>query len=707
MKGPVQTVSQKAGKAPAVDDSHSSSSKKPADSPADAEGRPKGDDHAKDASRTRPAKEKVVRGRVLLPDGQPAARADLYWTETESSGARKKAKAVRRGMTNDDGQFEITLSQNMLPSTQNPQSVMARKAGFGVAWLRITREEIPSDITLKMVADRPIHGRVIDTEGRPVVGARIAIGSLLAPPDGDLDPFLLAWKQSWRDAFFSKLDEPGGFYATFDAIGALTNDDGRFEIFGVGIERVAALEIRSDGYGYDQLYIVNRDGFDAESYNQLTLSDRMPGMNIRGGTSPRLASSPFEHVLVAELVIRGKVSTSEASPVVGASVYSHSSGWAPDVTSITESSGRYELHGHPRGATVFLSVGAPEESHLLDSSLQRQAAAMETELVIDVEMKPGVAVEGRVFDRATGKGVQAGVQFVALPENRFVDKDDRHHFATQTNKDGQFHLMIVPGPGVLMAQVHGGARIADHDITPYRQASFSPEDSQRVPTTVNGDDRYFTVHDNAIEFLSIENAVKVLDLTSNNGPTICDLPVDPGKTVKIAIEDEQGQPVGEAFVSGLTDTWPNTFRLAEPSCTAYGLGADRPRRVCVLHPIRRLAASITLTGDEREPVTIKLAGSASMSGRALTPDGQPLADALVQINYAGRSASELLRFSELEHTPFKTDNEGRFLADNILPGEQLSLDFKLGQTFYRVGGRQELTAGQKLNMGEVTVKLVR
>ena len=79
----------------------------------------------------------------------------------------------------------------------------------------------------------------------------------------------------------------------------------------------------------------------------------------------------------------------------------------------------------------------------------------------------------------------------------------------------------------------------------------------------------------------------------------------------------------------------------------------------------------------------------------------------MQINYAGRSASELLRFSELEYAPLKTDSEGRFLADNIVPGERFSLDFKLGQTFYRVGGRRELTAGQKLNLEDVTVKLVR
>ncbi|MGH7140289.1 MAG: hypothetical protein ACREHD_31520, partial [Pirellulales bacterium] len=304
----------------------------------------------------------------------------------------------------------------------------------------------------------------------------------------------------------------------------------------------------------------------------------------------------------------------------------------------------------------------------------------------------------------------AGVQFVPLPENDFVDPDNHHDPATQTDESGQFRLLVVPGPGVLMAQVHGGARIGDKQISPYRQASFSQEESRRVPTTVNGDDRYFTIRDNSIQFLMNENAVKVIDLKPGGEPVSCDLPVDPGKTRMIAIEDEQGQPVSDAFISGLADTWPYTFRVGEARCTVYGLGTDRPRRVCVLHPERWLAASVVLTGEEAEPIKVRLVASASVSGRALTPDGQPLADALVQVNYAGRSASELLRFSELEYASLKTDRDGRFHAENIVPGERFSLDFNEGGTFFRTpltDEQRKLKAGQKLELGEVTVKKIR
>ncbi|HQU43061.1 MAG TPA: carboxypeptidase-like regulatory domain-containing protein, partial [Pirellulales bacterium] len=214
-----------------------------------------------------PADGKIVRGRVLLPGGTPAAGADLYWTEIELSGTREIQKAVPRGTANDEGRFEISLSESDLPATLTPQTLIARKAGYGIAWLRIARKEIPGDIALQLAEDRPIRGRVMDTEGRPVIEAKVSIGNILASRDRNLDAFLLAWKQDWRDAY-TKLDAPGGFCAVFDPLDTVTSQEGRFEISGVGVERVAAIEIRAAGYAYDQLDVVTRQNFDAHSYNE-------------------------------------------------------------------------------------------------------------------------------------------------------------------------------------------------------------------------------------------------------------------------------------------------------------------------------------------------------------------------------------------------------------------------------------------------------
>ncbi|HUY32354.1 MAG TPA: M56 family metallopeptidase [Pirellulales bacterium] len=670
-------------------------------------------------------------GRVLLPDGKPAAGADLYWARIESPQPGSKLKITKRGGTDGEGRFQIALAQSDLPATVVPSSLVAHKLGFGIAWVEVARGQVPPDITLRLVEDRPIRGRVTDTEGRPVAGARVAAAAVLASRNGRLDAFLTAWKQNWRDSWM-KLDRPGGLYAPL--LFVVTDDDGRFQLSGVGVERVAEVDITAAGYAYDTLQVVNREGFDADSYNKATAFGRMPRASVLG-TVPQLTAPLIEHVVEAELVIRGKVFTGATrAPVAGAVVYAGIGGWGAQV-SVTDGAGRYELHGHARNQTVELSVRAPAPSELLDRRwLQRDAAPTEAALTMDVELKRGIVIEGRVFDRTNGKGVEGAVRFVRLPGNDSVDEADLQDAATATGDGGHFRLLVVPGPGVVMAQVTEGPRIDGTEINTYRQASFSQEESQRVPTTIDGDDRYFTGLGGAIDFLTSENAVKVIDVAPNSEPVTCDLPVDPGKTGKIAIEDEQGRPVSDAFVSGLADRWAYAVRIAEPTCTVYGLGPDRPRRVCILHPQRRLAASVTLTGEERGPVKVRLVASATIAGRALDSAGEPIADAFVQIRYARRSASELLRMVILEQAPLKTDRDGRFHVENIVPGERFGLDFRQGDTFFRaplvsgqreLSGRQpqfaqwiqrmigltderwELKAGQKLEMGDTKMKELR
>jgi hypothetical protein len=263
-----------------------------------------------------------------------------------------------------------------------------------------------------------------------------------------------------------------------------------------------------------------------------------------------------------------------------------------------------------------------------------------------------------------------------------------------------------------MAHVQSGRPNVDgRKPNPYRQASFSEEDSKRVPILMGGDDRRFATAGKSLVFLPSENAVKVIDLAPGSEPVSYDLPVDAGKTLKVAIEDEQGQPLSNAFVAGVADSGVTAFQIAESSCTIYGLGADQPRRVCILHPQRKLAASCTLTGEEPGLVTVRLTAPASIRGRALDPDGEPLADAVVNVSYLGRGASELLRLVNLESEPIKTDGDGRFQVEGVLPGERLMLSFKQGDAYYFIGGltdeKRQLEAGQKLDVGDAKVEQVR
>ncbi|HET6880462.1 MAG TPA: carboxypeptidase-like regulatory domain-containing protein [Pirellulales bacterium] len=674
----------------------------------------------------------VLRGRVLLPDGKPAAGAGIYWLQFKAPPPRKPEDVVfeKRAATDDEGRFEFSLLEHDAPlDKQQPRPLVAYLQGYGVDWVEIVQDQVPNDAALRLVDDHPVRGRVADTEGRHVAGAKISAAKIVVPPSGKLDDFLEAWtKRGTGNRFQQQLSASRQLFASrlLPFLATVTDRDGRFELSGIGAERLASVSISAPGLVSDQLEVVNREGFEADKYNQAAQAGMVPMMR-RPGMLPRLTGPVFDHIAEIELVVRGVVFTGPdrkpvAKAVVGASGGGMNLGGGSNpISAQADEQGAFELRGLRRSQGALLSVYAPRGSNLLFRALQLDLAPGQTVVNVEVEMKEGIVVEGRVFDQATGRGVNSGVHFVPLPGNEYFNQPGYGSkvmgmASNLTDDEGQFRLLVMPGPLVLMAQVQrgrpgilvAGPPVGGNEPIPYRQASFSEEDSKRVPVTVDGDDRYFAGAYGPLRFLMGWNAVKVIDSAPGSGPISCDLPLDPGKTATISIEDEQGQPVTDAFVGGVADCWPITAKTAEPRCTIYGLGADRPRHVCVFQPQRHLAGSATLTGDEQGPVTIRLSPTASIAGRALDADGEPLADALLQFVYLRRSAWDAINVVGRDQAPLKTDADGRFRAENILPGERLTLSFRQGDKFF--GGpritdeKRQLAPGEKLNLVEFRAK---
>src|SRR5262249_14895919 len=134
-----------------------------------------------------------------------------------------------------------------------------------------------------------------------------------------------------------------------------------------------------------------------------------------------------------------------------------------------------------------------------------------------------------------------------------------------------------------------------------------------------------------IEILSVENAVKVIDI-KEGGETAVELFVDRGLTARLTVQDADGQPLAGAWVAGLADHWPITYKLPEPSATIYALRPEKPRTLAVYHPEKKQGGTVSIRGDEKGPVIVKLGSVGSLTGRLLDADGNPLARAEVSIN---------------------------------------------------------------------------
>src|SRR5262249_27531609 len=188
----------------------------------------------------------------------------------------------------------------------------------------------------------------------------------------------------------------------------------------------------------------------------------------------------------------------------------------------------------------------------------------------------------------------------------------------------------------------------------------------------------------ALEFLSIENACKVLDLPENAGTVTCDVFVDRGKTLTVNVQDAEGKPLAGATAAGLTASWPITFPLDGASCTVYALPPQRPRSLVFYHAGRKLAGRLTVRGDEKEAPAVRLGPAGSATGRIFDLDGQPIAGALVSANYVDHSARELERHLGQGREAARTDKDGRFRLEGVVPGMKFGLNLQKG-SHYLIG----------------------
>jgi protocatechuate 3,4-dioxygenase beta subunit len=259
-----------------------------------------------------------------------------------------------------------------------------------------------------------------------------------------------------------------------------------------------------------------------------------------------------------------------------------------------------------------------------------------------------------------------------------------------------------------MAQAYGSdIKLGGQPVKPYMQAEFDAEDRKHITVKVNGKDRYFTAVGNSIEFLSIENAVKVLDLAEGAGTAAVDLFVDRGKTLTVNVQDPDGQSLAGAVVSGMTVSWPITYRLDSATCTVYALDPPKSRQLVFLHPQRMLAAALNVRGDEKEPPVVKLAPVGAVAGRVLDAEGQPVAGATVEPQYVNEALSELYRFLAQQRATVTTDKDGRFRLDGLVPDLKFGLKVRKGQTLL-VGqpriGQKQVGAGATLDLGDFRTK---
>jgi len=641
----------------------------------------------------------IIHGRVLDNHGKPRADARLLLLGEDN-------RPVVLGTSAADGQFSVEMSRD-----RKNHYLVAYYAGLGLDAVECSGSQPPAEVTLRLPEEVPITGRVVNTEGKPIAGVSISAAAIAVPAKDSLDEYLSAWLIELRDT----LNKPmKGIEGPLNAItGIVTTDkEGKFVLHGAGAERLVNLILSGGGIARSTPYVVTRPGFDPKPYNAVLL--KKENENLRLNRFLGLYPPSFTFVAEPAKTIGGVVKeTGSGRPIAGCRLLV-GTGYGDAVVAVSDSNGKYRMDGLSKNARGYtISVGPPKDLGYLQRTVSVSDTTGYTPIKTDIQLTKGVVVVGQVVDRQTGKGVVAGIRFSPLPGNPFFGSNVRFDnyrpdgLVQLTGKDGRFRLITIPGKALILVQVPGGEKFDGNNLCPYRRAVPDPDHKELFHYDEDDDSWTISTADGDEE-LRIENAVKVLDI-KEDGETNVDLFVDRGTTGRIQVQDDKGKPLAGAWVAGLTDSWPITYRLPEATATIYALKPEKPRTVAVYHPARNLGCVVTIRGDEKEPVVARLAPAARVTGRLLEADGNPLTRAEVSIDGQREIFNELYRLARPSGSTVVTDEQGRFTMSGVVPGMPIRLQIRKGESNFggkpKIGQRQ-LKPGENLTLGDWRMELL-
>jgi len=647
-------------------------------------------------TKSEPAKTITVSGRVLDPAGNPVRLAKLFasYPKIPESVLPRDNVVKQVAETGADGRFHVTVERGR-------RYLIAHAPGFGVDWVDLNEDEPPVDVTIRLVKDVPIAGRVLNTEGRPIAGVSVSAATIYVPND-KLDDYLAGWLHKWQDTVATPRKR---LAVPLDGIvgPAVTDKDGRFALPRVGGERIVQVTF-SHGVARSHAWVITRSGFDAGPYNAALRSESRELFEL---DPPLTGLYPPSLTFVAEpgKAVEGMVKdAASGKPLPGCIV--HATSESGDASyGVSDASGKFHTDGLPKGPNEGYHVGvsAPKGSAYLGQFVDVRDTEGFTTIRHDFELVKGAVVTGWVVDKQTGKGVQCGVRCAPLQDNKFFGSKpgfgnfDVDRTMLSTDKEGRFRLVTIPGEAVILAQVNEGLKFNGEHLCVYRNAVPDPDHKSLFKdgciATADG-----------VEILGDENAVKVIEIKTDE-ETKVELFVDPGTTARIVVQDPDGKPLAGAWAAGVTDRSPITYKLPEATATVYALDPQKPRKMAFFQPEKKLGGTAIVRAGATEPVVVKLAPLGQLSGRLLDTEGNPLDGVDVSILPSEETGSELYRFAAPPGKTVRTDNDGRFRLEGAVPNLDFGLSVRRENSSVgepRIGVK--VKPGQTLDLGTIRVK---
>ncbi len=474
-----------------------------------------------------------------------------------------------------------------------------------------------------------------------------------------------------------------------------TDKDGRFQIKGIGRERIATLIVEGPTIETQAINVVTRPG--VASFHVGRYGDLADG---------RIVYQPptFAHAAAPGRVVTGVVrDTATRKPIAGAVVRLSENVPIANplyfIKTTTDQQGRYRLTGLPRKLQFPVSndlIALPPDG---EPYLALRKGLPETDdkpAVFDFDLPRGVWLEGRVTDKATGRGVRARLGYFVFAggphdaEAQSLYIPPMPGLAHWTDGEGQFRIVAAPYRGLIGARVAGGQAAERYRVgIGADQIEGGKQESGTItfdthPHTAVADD-----FDVLAEIKPAEGAKRVR----------CDLVLDPGRAVTVQVRGPDGKPLGGVRVFGRTARGGWDYEPQPADFAVHGLGPDERRTLLVQHAEKNLAARGEIKAGERGPIIVTLQPAGAVTGRVVDDGGRPLAHAAITVDFRLTRDGALYLHSH----EFLADAEGKFRIAGLLPGSiyYAALLPREGAYRRRIIDALSLKGGETKDLGDV------
>jgi RNA polymerase sigma factor (sigma-70 family) len=536
----------------------------------------------------------IVTGRVLRPDGRPAANVPVdiiaasRAPRADTDKNRERLDVLGRGTADGDGRFRI---EAVRASSARHYYVyaLAGAAGPGSAFgcVKLDPDAEQPAVEVRLPPEQVIRGKLVDVKGQPAAGVEIHLADVYS-----LSTSIDGVRFDSPDSVLSFDWPPAGDGLRAWPRPATTDARGRFIFTGVARGIHAVLAVRDPRFAQQRF-------------------EFSPG--------ERDATHEVSFALQPPTLIEGRVLAADTGRPI------------PDATIVAYA----RVRRNPRGRTHFLADG---QGHFRISPFAgdefiiqvlpppgQPYLAREAELAwpkgavrqaIDITLPRGVPIRGRVTEEGTGRPV-AGASIQYFPAKRSGGGLDDIDMKVNTAEDGSFQLTIRPGRGHLSV------------VGP--TLDYIPQEMGGGRFYGSGQPGGPRVH---------AHAIVAYEVRAGDGPREINAVLRPGKTLHGRLVGPAGETVEDAVIlsrqqihlSNLSWNEYNFIHAHDGRFELSGFDPEKAAPVYFLDADHGWGARVELSGKQAgEDLTIRLQPCGQARARFVGPDGQPVARLDVRI----------------------------------------------------------------------------